>query len=83
MRPMADFDGDVQRPSDSAAFHIKYSSGGSVRIPWHGRDPVPADYDGDRKSDVATFTDGTWWIRSSINGTTNHRQWGQAGDIAV
>ena len=47
--------------------------------------PVPGDYDGDGKADVAVFrpSTGIWYIVNSSTGAAAFYQWGLTGDIPI
>src|SRR5262249_19587139 len=45
---------------------------------------LPADFDGDRKAEIAVYRDGTWWILRSSDGAVISKLWGGAvQDILV
>ena len=47
--------------------------------------PVPGDYDGDGKTDIAVFRpwEGTWYIMSSSTGIPTGFQWGNGADSTL
>jgi hypothetical protein len=49
----------------------------------NGDIPVPADYDGDGKADIAIYRNGQWWRYLSANGAVDVVNWGTAGDVPV
>ncbi len=94
-----DYDGDgkidlaVWRPDDdgegNGSWYITYASDGYEdydAIPWgvNGDIPVPGDYDGDIKLDIAVWrpSDGMWHMLQSSNGYYSER-FGADGDTPV
>jgi hypothetical protein len=98
---LADFSGDgrsdfvIYRPSNGiwsilftgASFPGGGGPLGSVQFGWPGDIPVPADFDGDRRADIAVWrpSTGEWHISDSSASYTTHRvyPWGEVGDIPI
>ncbi len=72
----------------TGTWYVQLSSTGAVeQTQWGvaGDTPVPRDYDGDGKADIAVFrpTTGTWYVQLSSTGTVKQTEWGVASDTPV
>ena len=73
------------RPS-TGAWYIRGSSISATYTWGGGADiPVPGDYDGDGRTDVAVFrpSTGAWYVLYSSTLTGAVISWGGAGDIPI
>ena len=88
----------VWRPSNGT-WYVTYTSGGTEKMQWGEAGDIPATYlpsmirrnkhlanfDGDRKTDMAVWTPstGTWSVIDSSTGKTSTFQYGTNGDVIV
>lgn len=90
-RAQFDFDGDgradvsVFRPSNGVWYQLLSANNGfSATAFGISTDKiVPADYDGDNKTDVAVYRDGNWYYLRSSDSTFAAVNFGTGGDIPV
>ncbi len=97
----ADYDGDgktdlaIYRATDGfwwvlysgheSGFSPNYFASVQWGLPWLGDKPVPTDYDGDGKAEVAVWrpADGTWYVKNIDSGAITSQQWGLHGDVPL
>jgi len=72
-------------PAEGIWYIVRSSDGQGVAQPWGAAAdrPVPADYDGDRRADIAVWRDGTWYIVSSRDGSVRTEVFGEPTDVPV
>ena len=88
-RTLFDFDGDskadisVYRPS-SGTWYVQNSQAGFSALQFGQASDkiVPADYDGDGKTDIAIWRDGIWYLQRSTQGFAS-MQFGSPSDVPV
>jgi hypothetical protein len=97
----ADYDGDgktdfaIYRKTDGmwwilysgfeSGFADNYFAAVQWGLPWVGDVPVPADYTGDRKADIAVWRPGLgiWFVRNLVDNSVVSQQWGLPGDVPL
>jgi hypothetical protein len=73
----------VYRPSNGTWYIVGSATGNRyVNFGISTDIPVPADYDGDARADVAVYRDGLWYINRSTGGVVI-ASFGLAGDTPL
>ena len=77
----------LNAPPSTGTWYVRRSSDGSaLSVQWgiSADTTVPADYDGDNKTDIAVFrpSNGIWYIQQSTAGL-RVEQFGQNGDRPI
>jgi uncharacterized repeat protein (TIGR03803 family) len=83
--------GIADRGTTGEWFVYQSASGALLHVGWGapalGDLPVPADYDGDGRTDIAVYrgSTGEWFVYQSSNGALMHLGWGapELGDVPV
>ncbi len=77
----------VWRPSSGFWFILSSDSSQQTYQPWGSSDdlPVPADYDGDGRTDFCVFrpSSSTWWVMRSSDASYYSVNFGQSGDVPI
>jgi len=76
----------VFRPSEGVWYWINSNTGSFAAFQFgaNGDMPVPSDYDGDGRADLAVVRESNgqkiWWVRNSFDESYKTVQWGLSGD---